>query len=142
MGMKKTYTGSCHCGAVKFQANLDMAQGTNRCNCSFCRKARFWMALAKSDEFQLLEGEQALADYQRTPPNMTEPFLHLHFCRHCGVRPFTKGGFLPSMGSAFYAVNLACLDNVTDEELAHAPINFVDGLNGTFGPIEGETRHL
>lgn len=142
MGMKKTYTGSCHCGAVKFNVDLDLSQGTNRCNCSFCRKARFWMVIAKSEAFQLLEGEQALADYQHIPAGKTEPFLHLQFCRHCGVRPFSKGGFLPSLGSEFYAVNLACLDDVSDEELASAPINYVDGRSGAFGPIQGETRHL
>jgi hypothetical protein len=46
------------------------------------------------------------------------------------------------MGGEFYAVNLACLDDVGDDELANAPINFVDGRSGRFGPIQGETRHL
>ena len=55
--MKKAYQGSCHCGAIQFRAQLDVAAGTTRCNCRFCRKARFWMAFAKASEFELLKGE-------------------------------------------------------------------------------------
>jgi hypothetical protein len=140
--MNKTYAGSCHCGAIAFECELDLSRGTNRCNCSFCRKARFWMAIVPISSFRLLKGEAELRDYQHTPAGMPAPFLHLQFCGRCGVRPFTRGGFFAPLGSEFYAVNLACLDNVTEEELVNAPVNYVDGLSGSFGPIQGETRHL
>lgn len=128
--MMKTYTGSCHCGAVRFECDLDLAAGTTRCNCTFCRKARLWMAFAKgSGALRLLQGADMLSDYRYTPPSKPAPFLHLLFCSHCGVRPFARGGPLPGFGDEFHAVNLGCLDDATDEELAQAPVHYADGRN-------------
>ena len=140
--MNKTYTGSCHCGALRFECDLDLALGTTRCNCTFCRKARFWMVLAKGNAFRLLQGAEVLTDYQHTLPGRTEPFLHLMFCSRCGVRPFTKGGYLPALGDEFHAVNIACLDNATDEELTAAPVRFVDGRHDDWAKTCDETRYL
>jgi hypothetical protein len=100
------------------------------------------MAIVKAETFRLLAGGETLVDYRHTPGNMSEPFLHLLFCGRCGVRPFTKGGYLPALGAEFYAVNLACLDDVSDAELADAKVSYVNGKDGSFSPIEGETRHL
>ncbi len=140
--MKKTYRGSCHCGAVQFECDLDLSTGTTRCNCTFCRKARFWMAFAKGeDAFRLLQGADALTDYQHTPPLKSQPFLHLYFCSRCGVRAFSKGGPSPELGGEFHAVNIACLDDATDEELAQAPIHFADGRNDDW-KTPAKTRYL
>jgi len=140
--MKKAYRGSCHCGAIQFQATLELAAGTTRCNCSFCRKARFWMAFVKASEFELLAGAGDLSDYQYTPVGRPEPFLHLSFCKHCGIRPFSKGGSLPRFDGEFYAVNLACLDDATDEELAAASIHYADGRKGQWENEAKESTYL
>ena len=61
--MKRVYHGSCHCGAVRFECEADLAAGTS-CNCSICGKGRFWKAIVTAPDFRLLHGEEALSDYQ------------------------------------------------------------------------------
>lgn len=140
--MKKTYHGSCVCGTVKFEADLDLAQGTNRCNCSFCKKARFWFTFAKTGEFRLLQGAESLSSYQRTLPGKDAPFLNFQFCRQCGIRGFTQGGELPQFGGAFHAINIACLDDATDEELSQAPIHYADGRGDDWNAEAEGCRYL
>ena len=142
MGMKRTYKGSCHCGAVRFEADLDLSEGTTRCNCSFCSKARTWFAIAKGDTFRLTAGADALSDYQRTLPGQKEPLLHFQFCKHCGVRAFTKGGYLAQFGDSFHAVMIACLDGIPDEELVEIPIQYNDGRNDRFGQAPAVHEYL
>ena len=120
--MLKTYKGSCHCGAVKFEAQLDLAQGTYRCNCSICRRNRFWAAVARSEGFRLIQGEEQLTEYLFN----RRKNQHL-FCRRCGVRAFGVGNDTPI--GKMYGVNVGCLEGLTEEELSKIPITYVDGMN-------------
>jgi hypothetical protein len=93
----KTYQGSCHCGAVRYEADIDLSAGTNRCNCSYCAKVRAWFAFARGAQaFRLVQGADALSEYRWKPPGR-ESHLTFSFCKHCGVRTFATGD-LPALG--------------------------------------------
>lgn len=120
-----THVGSCHCGAIRFEADLDLEEGSNRCNCSYCAKARAWFAFAKgAQRFRLLDG-RGVAEYRWTPPGDPEPHLTFTFCRHCGVRTFAQGE-LDTLGGVFHAVSVPALD-LTDEQRAAIPIRYLNG---------------
>ena len=119
--MIKTYQGSCHCGAVRFEADLDLTQSSYRCNCSICRRNRFWPAIAQSDGFRLLSGEDMLTEYRFN----TKKNQHF-FCKVCGVRPFGVGNDTPV--GKMYGVNIGCLEGVSEEELSRIPVTCVDGM--------------
>jgi hypothetical protein len=132
----KTYQGSCHCGRVKFEATIDLAEGTSKCNCTNCWKKRFWGVRAKPEAFRSLGGEQELSGYK------PEAAVNGGFCKHCGVIPY---GFVDKSEwnpAAYVQVNVAALDNLDPAELLAAPVMYCDGRNNNWWNPPAETRHL
>ena len=131
----KTYKGSCHCGAVRFEADFDLAAATFKCNCSICYKSRAWMASVPAGSFRLLQGKDSLRDYQFGLKR-----IHHMFCTTCGVRPFAQGS--DGKGNATYVVRVNCLDGVEVGELVDAPVKYFDMRHDNMTSPPAETRHL
>lgn len=111
-----TYTGGCHCGAVRYRVTLKLDAAVT-CNCSICSKTGTMLAFAPAAQFELLSGQDALTDYQ-----FGKRRLHHLFCKHCGIRSFARGA--KPGGVEMAAVNVRCLDGV---DLAAVPLKAFDG---------------
>lgn len=133
--MKQTYKGSCHCGEVRFEADVDLAEGSFRCNCSICFKSRAWMAPVAVDAFRLISGESSLRDYQFGPKR-----IHHRFCTTCGVRPYSQGS--DPKGNPMYVVRVNCLDGVEPGVFVDIPVRYFNMLHDDFKTPPAETRHL
>jgi hypothetical protein len=134
--MVKTYSGSCHCGAVRYEADIDLGKGTHKCNCTYCTKVRLWGVIIKPNAFRLLSGEDVLRDYYKEGGA-----THHLYCSKCAVRSFERG-YLEVLGGEYITINLGCLDNMEPAELLGAPVRYMDGRNNDWFSAPAETRHL
>jgi hypothetical protein len=135
MGVR-TYKGSCHCGAVRLEADLDFSAGSGRCNCSICTKTRNWSMSVKPPALRVLLGADSLSTYEFA----THSARH-HFCKHCGVHVYTSGD-IEEIGGEFRSMRLACLDDVPPETLASIPVRYLDGRNNNWFEEPEVTKHL
>jgi hypothetical protein len=107
--MTKTYSGGCHCGAVRFEADLDLTKPVSHCNCTLCVRRVSSTAIVKPEA--LRTSGEAPAEYTRRPGG-----IRFFFCRTCGIHTFGRGD-IPELGGAYAAVNVNCLDDIDPSTL-------------------------
>jgi hypothetical protein len=118
MAETMTYTGGCHCGAVRYRVTMGKIESAMTCNCSICSKTGSMLTFVPASQFELQSGKDALTDYQFGRKN-----LHHLFCSRCGIRAFARGTH-PGKGE-MVAVNVRSLDGIDD--LSAIPTTQFDG---------------
>jgi hypothetical protein len=111
------YTGSCHCGAVRYTVEVDLSQPVISCNCSMCGRSGALLAFAPIEKFHLEQGSDSLTDYQ-----FNKHVIHHTFCKVCGIKSFSRG--VGPGGQQMAAINVRCLEGVEPSQL---PIKEFDG---------------
>jgi hypothetical protein len=115
MAVRRTYTGGCHCGEVRYEATTDLA-AVMSCNCSICSKVGGLWTFMSPDQFALRSGEDCLTEYRFNK----RAVQHL-FCSVCGVESFVRGK-MPD-GTEVVGINVRCLDGVDIPALAVKPFD-------------------
>lgn len=112
------HTGGCHCGAVRFSADLKL-ESAMACNCSICQKRGSALEFIPRTEFRLLQGQESLTEYK-----FNKHVIAHQFCKICGILPFALG-VMPD-GTEMAAINVRCVDGV---DLDKIKIQVFDGKN-------------
>jgi len=113
----ETRVGTCHCGAVRFEVDLDEGlSNLRRCNCSLCRRKGAIMAGVPVERLRVVAGADKLTLYQWN----TRQARH-YFCSVCGIYTHHQRRSNPRE----YGFNIACIEGV--DPFALGPIAVGDG---------------
>src|SRR5665213_1109534 len=102
--MRKTYTGGCQCGKVRFEVQAEIGKVIS-CNCSRCSRLGSLLAAAKASDFKLLSGEGETTTFHFNKHAINHPF-----CATCGIQSYASGKGRD--GSDMVMINVRCLDGV------------------------------
>ena len=80
--MLENREGSCHCGRVRFRAQVDLDL-LSQCSCTVCTKKGILHLPVAPDYFELLRGKNSLTIY-----TFGTGVAQHTFCSHCGMHAF------------------------------------------------------
>ena len=115
-------SGSCHCGATKFEI-VALPESLTTCTCTFCSKRGMLWGYYPADQVTMVS-ETARAIYNPSVVN-----LH-HFCAVCGCGTYSEtpdwSSGEPDMTKMRIGINARLLDDVDLKSIPHKEI---DGRN-------------
>jgi hypothetical protein len=100
--MKQKFAGSCHCGKVRFEVELDPAEAVI-CDCSICTKKGAILGRVSEADVNLLTPLEDMTLYQ-----FNKRIAKHYFCPVCGIHTFNR----PRSAPELWAINLRCLPEV------------------------------
>ncbi|NSY38960.1 GFA family protein [Leisingera sp. ANG59] len=101
----KTYSGSCHCGAVRCSFRAPEITSAIQCDRSICiRKTACLTPFKVPKEAMTI----AAADGALKTCRFGSMAARHHFCGTCGIRTFVE----PRLSPGTYRVNLGCVEGV------------------------------
>ena len=109
------YTGSCHCGDVRFEFEGDFKEAIE-CNCSHCSRKGYLLTFVPGQQFKLKTPAEKLGTYK-----FNKHVIDHHFCRRCGCAPFGVGA--NPDGSRAAAINVRCLENFDLASIKRTPVD-------------------
>ena len=110
--MKQKYEGSCHCGKVRFEVDLDPADALV-CDCSICAKKGVIIGRVDEEDLQLLTPLEDLTLYQFN----TRTAKH-YFCSNCGIYTHHQSRLDPEK----FDFNIGCLEGVNPLDIENVQV--------------------
>ena len=114
---RKWHAGGCHCGAVRWEAELPHAFEVEDCNCSMCAMSGNIHVIVPASRFRLVQGAEQLSEYTFN----TRRARHL-FCKTCGIKSF----YIPRSNPDGFAVTWRCLDDWNSLDVTVVPFDGQD----------------
>lgn len=104
------YTGSCHCGQVRYEVEGEL-KGAMACNCSMCQRKGSLLWFVPRAAMSLLTPDENAATYL-----FNKHLINHRFCPRCGIHPYAEG--TDPKGNPMAAINVRCLDNIDLDSVA------------------------
>ena len=110
------YTGSCHCGTIRYEVEGTLENAMS-CNCSMCSRKGSLLWFVPRESFHLLTPENDAHTYL-----FNKHVIKHRFCPACGIHPYAEG--VDPSGKKMAAINVRCLEGVDPESF---PVKRFDG---------------
>ena len=121
-------SGGCHCGAVRWEADVRADSVVHCCNCSMCNRVGFEHVIVPAKHFRLVAGEDDLTTY-----TFNTGVAQHRFCTICGVKSF----YIPRSNPDGVSLNYRCMEAPAGFDPPKEPL---DGQN--WEDNAGRLKHL